>query len=210
MAFSEVHELHVSKESCIYLMSYDEFNLDAFTSDLREEDRNQLLAKKHPSKQREFVASRRLFYSVFPDNFIQYTSWGAPYLGKSQNNPYISISHSNDLVGLAVSNQPIGMDMEPVRDLAKKLVHKFLSDAERSWIDCSDDLMTTKAWSAKEALYKLARRKELIFAQDIRLEMPISEDSWKCSVCTHDGWEKHIIQFETSFHNIIAINLPYV
>lgn len=124
----------------------------------------------------EFVATRLLRHDLFGFEHIHYDSHGAPFI---EQEGFISISHSKNLVGIAVnSNYRVGMDLEPHRPNILSVAHKFLTKRERELFDCENPITVTKIWSAKEALYKLAGRKEIIFAKELLLEDILSNDKW--------------------------------
>lgn len=98
---------------------------------------------------------------------------GAPYI--SNYKAHISITHSDKIVCIAISqSHPIGIDIETNVDKIIKVRHKFLSDEELRYIPENDLLKNHMAWSAKEAVFKVAKIKELSLKDNITLNSEIS------------------------------------
>lgn len=98
-------------------------------------------------------------------------SSGAPFL-PSAANTVISVTHSAHWAAVALANRsdgPVGIDVEDsTRPQLPKLSAKFLSDNESSAAgNVADGL--TKAWTAKEAVYKAALKRGVVFKHDIAL-----------------------------------------
>jgi phosphopantetheinyl transferase (holo-ACP synthase) len=82
-------------------------------------------------------------------------------------------------VGLAFCKDfQIGLDLEPMAEKAKKVCHKFLSKTEKVLLDIESADEMTKVWSGKEALYKLAGRKGIIFSESLLLNKA-DDNLWK-------------------------------
>ena len=82
----------------------------------------------------------------------------------------LSLSHSGEWVAalLAPSGQA-GIDIELIRDKARRLAPRFLSAAEQEFADRqgNDPALFSLLWSAKETLYKLAGQRGLSFRRDL-------------------------------------------
>lgn len=117
---------------------------------------------------------------------IKHDTNNAPYIENS--NLHISISHTNSMVAVAISNKPIGIDIEDRKRKQLQLYHKFTTKQEKEWIDnCKTieekQLTAEVIWSAKEAIYKLANIKGLLFESEIEIIpfSPKSENNFKAS-----------------------------
>lgn len=117
---------------------------------------------------------------------IKHDANNAPYIENS--NLHISISHTNNLVAVAISNNPIGIDIEDRERKQLQLSHKFTTEQEKKWIDScktieEKQLTAEVIWSAKEAIYKLANIKGLLFESEIEITpfIPQSESNFKAS-----------------------------
>ncbi len=160
-------EIHLNQTS-IFLCKFDNFNIDTYLSYLSKEEQNKLISFKSLSRKKEFIAARILRHRILGFKTILYTSHGAPYI---KEKGFISISHCKNWVGIAINKEySIGLDLEPQRENILSLSHKFLSDNEILKFNTQSKLEVTKIWSAKEALYKLAGRKGIIFKKELLLD----------------------------------------
>lgn len=117
---------------------------------------------------------------------IKHDANNAPYIEDS--NLHISISHTNSMVAVAISNNPIGIDIEDRERKQLQLSHKFTTKQEKEWIDnCKTikdkQLISEVIWSAKEAIYKLANIKGLLFESEIEIApfIPQTETTFKAT-----------------------------
>lgn len=156
------------KAISIHLLTFEEFNPLDFLSHLSAIESERLNTIKSPLKQQEFVATRILRDRIFGHHHIHYNEHGAPYIKDKQ---FISISHSRNIVGIAVcADFQIGFDLEFISGKAKKVCSKFLNNKELQAFNLQSELETTKLWSAKESLYKLANRTGIDFKTQLLIE----------------------------------------
>ena len=159
----------------IHLFHFKAFNPFDYLDQLNSEEQERFFLFKHINRQREFVATRILRHQIFGFEHIHYDENGAPYINKEG---YISISHAPNVVGIAICKEfKVGLDLEIIRAKSLLVKHKFLSREETRKLDLSSMEEMTKVWSGKEALYKLAGRKEIHFKTELLLEK-ISESDW--------------------------------
>ena len=79
----------------------------------------------------------------------------------------ISVSHAKGFGAAAINLQgEVGIDIETERAQIHRIAHKFLHESEATWAS-GDGEKLTKIWTAKEALYKLHGRTQLIFAEQL-------------------------------------------
>lgn len=172
----------------IYSMSYSDFNPEDYLDKLTFDEVERYSGFGHLGRKREFVATRLLRHQLFGFRHIHYTASGAPFI---PDGPFISISHAPNIVAIAVNSEfSVGLDLEPPRREIARVMHKFLSDDERLLFDCADAEIVTRIWSAKEALYKLAGRKKIIFAEELHLQ-PFDATHWKGRIINPDH-ELHV------------------
>lgn len=158
----------------IHLMDYGDFEPSEYTEHLSDIELERLNTFRHIKRRREFIATRILRKRILGNQHIQYNSIGAPYI---EGVGFISISHSSQLVGLAFNKEyMVGLDLETPRENILDIVPKFLAPVERYSFDSQDKLEMTRVWSAKEAMYKLAGRKKIIFKEQLLLSKPQSGD----------------------------------
>lgn len=152
----------------LHLLTYEPFDVHLFDHYLSPDEKGRMSSFQHIKRKREFLATRILCQRLFGKKRIQYNEHGAPYIGSTE---HISISHSKNIVGIAINPEfVVGLDLEPHRENIFDLVKKFISEHEKNVFDVNSTLEMTKMWSAKEALYKLAGRKKIIFSTELLLD----------------------------------------
>ena len=123
---------------------------------------------KVPSKRLEWLAARNaLKHLVNPHGqfFLHKDQFGKPHL--DSNSIGVSMSHAQGFGAAAISTKgPIGIDIEIERSQITRIAKKFLHENEKEWTDYSVSELTN-IWGAKEALYKLHGRTQLIFAKQL-------------------------------------------
>lgn len=127
----------------------------------------------HPKRKAEYFATRLILKELvrhFGASFqgIVKDQHGKPFLKGSDF--HISISHSYPYVACILHRlAPCGIDLETPRMQLQRIQQKFLSTRELALIqDDLDELC--QYWCAKETLYKIYGRKQLIFAENIRVD----------------------------------------
>lgn len=97
---------------------------------------------------------------------------GAPMI--CGENCHISISHSATEIAIALNpNKPIGIDIENWREQLIKVKNRYLSATEQEIYNAPQQLL--QAWTAKEALYKVAQSPGISLALDISLPIDGSD-----------------------------------
>lgn len=170
----------------IYIVCYPEFEPENYLHVLTPEELIRYRSFGHIKRKREFIATRALRHELYGSEHIHYTAEGAPYINKEA---FISISHSANVVAIAENNEfPVGLDLELIRPDIQRVMRKFLSLDEIQSFNCEDPKLVTSIWSAKETLYKLAGRKQILFSS----ELHISKDGnqWKGRIVNpdHELW----------------------
>ena len=172
--------------TCIYTVRYPEFDPEKYLHVLTPDELTRYNSFGHLKRKREFIATRALRHKLFGNEHIHYTAEGAPYIHRDT---FISISHSANVVAIAENNQfPVGLDLEAIRPDIQRLMRKFLSDDELQFFDCEDAALVTSIWSAKETLYKLAGRKQILFSTELHISK--DGDQWKGRIVNpdHELW----------------------
>lgn len=192
----------------VHLLYFENFIMEDHYHNLMDEEFERLKMLHHPARRREFVATRVLRSMVFGNEHILYNDIGAPFI---KDEGFISISHAPHVVGLAFCKRfQIGLDLEPIREKAKLVKRKFLSSHEFKQLDTESILEMTKAWSGKEALYKLAERKGIIFAENLLLNKR-DEEEWEGKIVFPDRTRyvpMHIVKV-SDFVLSVNSNPPY-
>ncbi len=114
----------------------------------------------HPHKRLQHLAGRYLLkylFDDFPYELIRIADTRKPFLHNEQY--HFSISHSGDFAAAVVSNdQRVGVDVENRSSKVMKVLHKFLHESERSFVQDNSSylpyLRETLLWSVKETVFK--------------------------------------------------------
>ncbi len=168
-------ETHHIGPVSIHLLFYDSFEPSDYLDHLTEQETERYFSFTHIKRKMEFVATRILRHRLFGFTHIHYNEVGAPYI---EDEGFISISHAKGVVGIAFCKGfTIGLDLEKIDSRMVKLSPKFLSTLESETLDTTSPAEMTKVWSGKEALYKIAGRKGIIFSTELHLS-PLSENLW--------------------------------
>ncbi|MDO7876585.1 4'-phosphopantetheinyl transferase superfamily protein [Hymenobacter sp. ASUV-10] len=138
-----------------------------------------------PTRQAHWLGVRALAHALveqlLPSSesnnlIIQNDAEGRPWLTGTPQPLEISLSHSGEWAAAIISTSGrAGIDIEIVRDKARRLASMFLSDDEMAAAAALPEASATQRysllWSAKETLYKLAARPGLIFAEQLLLDV---------------------------------------
>lgn len=108
------------------------------------------------------------YQGIYKDEF------GKPHLAGSDNG--ISVSHSYPYVAVIINPERlVGIDIEFLEPRILRLAHKFMCEEELEFAN-GNLFKSGVIWSAKESLYKLHGRKQLIFSKQLIIE-PFAESS---------------------------------
>jgi len=137
-------------------------------NELNSDDYQIFLSRKANHMKRQFLASRKLITLVDSDLRVSYKD-DIPFLSDNRN---ISISHSENLATILISEKNgIGVDIERINKKVHSIKSKFLNQKEINYLRGDKETrMLTKAWTAKEAIYKALRKPGIIFSKNILLE----------------------------------------
>lgn len=151
----------------------------------------------HPQKRIEWLSSRLCLKELLKINHEVESlnaPTGAPYLSDHSFN--ISYSHSNMYSGAIASKCcTVSIDLE---DLSKQRNTKtrfmFMHPDELAYFDASNDMRAFfLIWSAKETLYKIHKKKGVIFKENLLINQeraPIEESGTVSGILIADGIEK--------------------
>lgn len=127
----------------------------------------------NPNKRLEFLAARVLLKELLESIELKYSGitkdeFGKPFL---KNSPFqISLSHSYPYVAAIVNKgNSVGIDLEQPKNKLLKIASRVLAEDELK--DAGTDV--TKHciyWCAKETLIKIHGKKDLVFAENIRIK----------------------------------------
>lgn len=113
----------------------------------------------HPGESRR-DAERRTVTALLNTHYgrevaVEHDRFGAPSIAHCSD--HISISHCRDMAVVAIAPEPVGVDVETWRDQLLRVAPKFLTPAEQLTVGDDHELLL-KAWTTKEAVYKLIQR----------------------------------------------------
>ena len=115
-------------------------------------------------REKEIEAKENLIQQLYPKSHLSYNIYGAPNLS---NGKAASLSHSKELLAFISANKLASIDLEPISSKAYRIRHKFLNQEEQNL--AKDDEMATLMWCAKECLYKIHQKGQLIFNKDLKI-----------------------------------------
>lgn len=130
----------------------------------------------HPHKRLQHLAGRYILQEVcpeFPIHLIQIADTNKPYLENESH--HFSISHCGHFAAAIVSTtHRVGIDVEQPTARVNRIVHKFISDEENTWLIeaglSNDDAFTTLLWSMKESLFKWYGLGEVDFKTQLQIK----------------------------------------
>jgi 4'-phosphopantetheinyl transferase len=120
----------------------------------------------------QWWASRACFLHHFSQGvFILKNGDNKPRLLVSGESYEVSISHAFEYAAVIISqDRKVGIDIEKTDNRIHRVKHKFCSDAELEFAQDHTDKLTL-IWSAKEALYKLYSKKQVIFKENLGVKL---------------------------------------
>lgn len=136
-------------------------------------DPEQVDSIAHDHRRKEWLAGRFMIAQLAQLLDIEFDNiytddYGKPHLNGSD--AQVSISHADSYVVAMINRDgPCGIDVEGLRPKLQKLAPKFLSSPELLMAQ-NDVRKLAIMWGAKEALYKLHGRKQLIFKENLAIE----------------------------------------
>ncbi|HEU0226892.1 MAG TPA: 4'-phosphopantetheinyl transferase superfamily protein [Arachidicoccus soli] len=188
----------------VHLLYFDDFDPEEYAFELLASEREHLATIKHIKRKREYIATRLLRNRLFGKKPIIYSEIGAPSI---KDNIEISISHTNNIVGIACCREySIGLDIEQIQDKVLRVKNKFLSRQEKEWFNLNSMEEMTKVWSGKEALYKLAGRKRIIFSENLNL-FKRSDEVWEGNIVFKDFNKKVLLSLKREGEFIISTSI---
>jgi phosphopantetheinyl transferase len=131
----------------------------------------------HPHKRLQHLAGRYLLPTLFEDfplEEILIADTRKPFLPDEKY--HFSISHCGDYAAAIVSaNQRVGIDIEKPTEKIFRIIHKFLRDEEKMFLDeqmSSRQLLqlATLLWSTKESMFKWFGDGGIDFRQHLHIQ----------------------------------------
>jgi phosphopantetheinyl transferase len=202
----KIHFLDQHERYTIAMAEILEGQLDVFDHKLAAHPE---LEHLHPKKKFEFLASRLLVEKTCGEMNIPYhglvkDEYGKPHLKNSKHQ--VSITHNYPYVACSIhSSSACGIDIEFPRQQLIKIKHKFLNTHELAY--CGEDLnKLCQYWSAKEALYKIYGRKQVLFSE--HLSVNVIDNKTLSGKIRLDGHEsEHLLKMRKYKNYYIVYNI---
>ncbi|QCR24583.1 4'-phosphopantetheinyl transferase family protein [Pontibacter sp. SGAir0037] len=166
----------------------------------------------HPKRQKEWLASRVLVYQLLQ----HFTSEPLQLLRSENGKPefassgiHVSISHTTDLAAVILSDTyEVGIDVEYISSKVLRVANRVLTEEELLYTS-GDTEKTCLYWSAKETLYKLYSRRNLIFKENLLVLPPNAANHHKLQgyVQTDNLTKLYHIQHETVLSHILTYGI---
>jgi len=168
---------------------------------LNEEEENLYNSFNNDTRRIHWLSYRVLLKELINEeeySHIIYDKNGKPFL--SYNSHHLSVSHSGKYSAVIVSKEnQVGIDIEKIQPKIEKVISKFLTEKEIAQLG-SESLIEKFCicWCAKEALYKLYGKRQLLFNENIRLLPFIFSERGSLSgeIVTKKFHRKFLLQFE--------------
>ncbi|MBB6612295.1 4'-phosphopantetheinyl transferase superfamily protein [Pontibacter sp. Tf4] len=167
-----------------------------------------MLEQAHPRRQKEWLASRVLVYSLLQQftsdkPVLQRNDHGRPVFEQAPF--HVSISHSPGLAAVILSSKyEVGIDVELLSPKALRVADKFLNDNEKNYT-CGEADITCLYWSAKETLYKMYSQRKLFFKENLLLQPdPNSENLLLGHVQTDNFSKLYQVQHEILNEHVLT------
>lgn len=177
----------IAMKDFLFFKNEDPFRLiiediDTLCSSEKDTNFNTIKSKREKEK----LASQKLIKQLYPKTSLSHNSYGAPILS---NKKAVSLSHSKRFLACIIAENIAAIDIEPVNEKAFRIRHKFLSTEEIALAKNKD--LATLMWCAKECLYKIHQKGELIFTKDMIIHN-IEKQHINCSLLGHE----YLLYFE--------------
>lgn len=136
-----------------------------------EADLQALNSFSYEHRKKEWLVARILLGKLSNERDVRiiYDGYNKPFLENSKK--HISISHSHDLLAVILDERETGIDIELLKTKIVRIKEKFMSAAELKSLQRENfHEQLTVCWCAKESLYKLYGKKELVFKENLIIE----------------------------------------
>lgn len=172
MAFPKINSIHPA-EDAVLLICDAPLSLEELERDADEEDLRSVEHLSAAERRRERLMWRRMLREHFCQSIIvEYSAEGIPEI-KNFPYKYISVSHCRDVVAVVASQRVCGVDAERTFRNFERIAPRYVSEQEWALCEqrgCDRQMFLATVWSAKECLYKWARRARLDLRRDMQIE----------------------------------------
>ena len=147
-------------------------------------------------RKKEFLSTRILLNKLNPNSEITYNKYGSPQLSDGKQ---ISISHSKTFIAIIVSEKNVGIDIEEISEKALRIASKFIN--KNNLLNLTNE-KATLIWCVKECIFKLFRKGNIDFKNDIKIETFDTKEKGKLN-CNFKG-EKIIVNYRKIDNQYLA------
>lgn len=164
---------------------------------------DRILAYKSKNRRLEMLTVLLMHGHLYPSCEMLYNENGAPYL--ENINISVSVSHSKDYVAIAYCEDKLGVDIEKVSHRVVPVAQKFCTPRELALYNT--ELLLTRVWTAKEALYKYFEKDIVDFSKDIELTgcSSAKNNSFSGLVHFHDNVYPMVLESTIIKDNVLTI-----
>ncbi|MFW5706280.1 MAG: 4'-phosphopantetheinyl transferase family protein [Bacteroidota bacterium] len=167
---------------------------------LSPEEEQVFSSLKTPTRKQHWLSYRMILPYLVREHelsAISYDEYGKPYLNNGVR--HISVSHSGKYSALIASPvHSVGVDIERIDPKIERISHKFLTEQEMSEVgrDLSREALYVM-WAAKETLYKLHGRRDILFKDHIYIApfSPQKEGLVYGTIKADDGEKMYSVQY---------------
>jgi phosphopantetheinyl transferase (holo-ACP synthase) len=204
---------NISESAIVGLWEINE-TVDELFSNVRLNDEENELYKGFCTdlRKQHWLSYRNLLRELItPEEYshVNYDEVGKPYLQFKSH--HLSVSHAGKFSAAIINkNSLVGIDIEKVHPKIHKIVHKFLSEAEMKNISPANDIDSLYVcWGAKEALYKLYGKKNLLFIENILLDPFVYNGAGDITgtISTNDFTQKFNLHYEKTGDYMLVFTL---
>lgn len=210
MPLDKLEKISSTRTLAIWHVTETEEELQALLGD--NYNKVSLSEIKAPTKRLEFLSSRALLNTISNEVGYSYSGVGKNEYGKpllNGSNLELSISHSFPYVAVIIDQiSEVGIDLEQPKEKIQRIAQKFCSESELSFAK-NDQTLLCIIWSAKEALYKIYSKKEVIFNEHLIIE-PFelsSSGTIDATIDINDYQKKVILQYRVHSDYVLVYNL---
>lgn len=163
----------------------------------------------HAGRQQQWLGGRLLAYKLLqalgPDRpLLVAAPEGKPYF--DQAGLHLSISHTRWQVAAILSRAaPVGVDLEGIHPKVLRVKNKFLTPAEQAF--AGEDLHKNLVyWCAKETLYKLHGRRQILFKEHLQVgpigSQPLGQ--LPAAIQTPEFTQQYLVHYEVGTDFILT------
>jgi phosphopantetheinyl transferase len=207
MPFIKIENLNSGTIGFWKIDENDDFN---YANSILESYHPNWLNYKNTHRKKQILATRLLAEKMCPNTAIFQNSFGKPCF--KLKNKYLSISNDENIIVLYLSNQPCGIDIQSSNSKVLSISHKFHN--KNDFANKSNEEELIHLWCAKESIYKIFGKPEILFKQHITI-FKRKKDNRTYGTCSHPNFsfncrvnnlkfENYYLVYTSDFENSIV------